>query len=156
VLAGKARRNSQGRAVFARICQQCHVLFGVGGQVGPDITGANRGDVNYLLENILDPNAVIPNDYRTSTVDTSDGRVITGIVTRQDANALTIVTANEELLIPRREILSVQQGEVSMMPEGLVDPLSTAEFRDLIVYLQSPAQVPMQPAASPAPSPPKP
>src|SRR5206468_11154580 len=81
---------SRGRAVFARTCQQCHTLFDVGGKVGPDITGSNRGDLDYILQNVIDPNAIIPNDYRTSTLETTDDRVITGIVTKQDANTITI------------------------------------------------------------------
>ncbi|HEX4646075.1 MAG TPA: c-type cytochrome, partial [Verrucomicrobiae bacterium] len=59
---------SRGRAVFARTCAQCHTLFGTGGKVGPDLTGSNRGDLDYILENIVDPNAVIPNDYRASNL----------------------------------------------------------------------------------------
>jgi mono/diheme cytochrome c family protein len=54
---------AHGRAVYAKVCQQCHTLYGVGGKVGPDITGANRSDLGYLLENIFDPSAVIPKEY---------------------------------------------------------------------------------------------
>lgn len=133
-----------GRAVFARTCQQCHALFGVGGGVGPDITGSNRGDLDYILHNILDPNAEIPNDYRTSILSTTDERVVSGIVKRQDANAVTMVTANDTVTVPRAEIESLYQSELSMMPEGLVEALSETEVRDLIAYLKSPSQVPMR------------
>jgi putative heme-binding domain-containing protein len=132
-----------GRAVFARVCQQCHSLFETGGKVGPDITGSNRGDLDYILQNILDPNAVIPNDYRTSNLETKDERVITGIVTRQDDNAVTIVTANETLLVPRADVASLTQGDISMMPEGLLQALTGDEVRALVAYLKQPAQVPM-------------
>ena len=54
---------SLGRALFAKTCAKCHTLFGVGGKVGPDITGSNRANLDYLLENILDPSAVIPKEY---------------------------------------------------------------------------------------------
>src|SRR5205823_12754836 len=87
----------RGRLVFSRICQQCHTLFDTGGKVGPDITGSNRRDLDYILQNVIDPNAVIPNDYRTSTLETKDDRVITGIVTRQDDNAVTIVVPGVEI-----------------------------------------------------------
>ncbi len=49
-----------GRAVFARTCQQCHALFGVGGNVGPDLTVSNRTNLDYLLSNIVDPSALWP------------------------------------------------------------------------------------------------
>src|SRR3954467_2245940 len=134
---------SRGRAVFTRTCVQCHTLFDTGGKVGPDITGSNRSDLDYILQNVIDPNAVIPNDYRTSTLETKDDRVITGIVTRQDDNAVTIVIPGETLVISKKDIQSLTQGDVSMMPEGLLEALSELEVRDLITYLRSPAQVPL-------------
>src|SRR5207249_3442514 len=69
-----------GRALFQKTCANCHMLFGVGGKVGPDITGANRQSIDYLLENIFDPSAVIPKEYAATVIELDDGRVITGIV----------------------------------------------------------------------------
>jgi putative heme-binding domain-containing protein len=133
----------RGRAVFARTCQQCHTLFDVGGNVGPDITGSNRADLQYLLENVLDPNAVIPNDYRSSTITMKDDRVITGIVKKDEASSLTVATANETLTLPKSDLDSVRVSEVSMMPEGLLAPLADQEVRDLLYYLSRPGQVPL-------------
>ncbi|MCI0350499.1 MAG: hypothetical protein L0Z53_13820, partial [Acidobacteriales bacterium] len=112
-------------------------------KVGPDITGANRTELNYLLETILDPNAVIPNEYQSSDVETKDGRSITGLVTTQDDNAVTIKTPTEVLTIPRKDIESIRRSELSMMPEGLLEPLSDQEVRDLIYYLGRTGQVPL-------------
>ncbi|MEO6035725.1 MAG: c-type cytochrome [Verrucomicrobiota bacterium] len=137
---------SRGRAVFSKTCQQCHTLFDVGGKVGPDLTGSNRSDLDYILQNMVDPNAVIPNDYRATTLETKDDRVITGIVKSQDDNAVTILTANESITVPRKEIQSLKQNELSMMPEGLLDALAEQDVRDLIYYLSRPGQVPL-PAA---------
>jgi putative heme-binding domain-containing protein len=134
---------SAGRAVFNKICAQCHTLFDSGGKVGPDITGANRTDLNYLLETILDPNAVIPNEYRTTEIETKDGRSLTGIAKQQDDKTVTLQTANEILKVPRNEIASQRQTELSMMPEGLLAPLSDQEVRDLIYYLTRLGQVPL-------------
>lgn len=134
---------SRGRAVFAKTCQQCHTLFDIGGKVGPDLTGSNRGDLNYILENMVDPNAVIPNDYRTSTIETKDDRVLTGIIKQQDDKSITVATANEMLVLPRNEIASTRLSEISMMPEGLLTPLTDQEVRDLIYYLGRPGQVPL-------------
>ena len=97
---------------------------------------------------MIDPNAIIPNDYRTSTLETKDDRVITGIVTKQDENTVTIVVPTETMVISRKDIQSLTQGDVSMMPEGLLAPLSETEVRDLISYLRSPNQVPMFGAAA--------
>lgn len=134
---------SRGRAIFTKTCQQCHTLFDVGGKVGPDLTGSNRADLDYIFQNVVDPNAVIPNDYRTSTVELKDERVITGIIRQQDDKSISIITANESLVLPRNEIKSVQQGEISMMPEGLLAQLADQEVRDLVYYLGRPGQVPL-------------
>ncbi len=133
---------ARGRKVFARVCQQCHTLFDTGGKVGPDLTGSNRGDLEYVLSNVVDPNAVIPNDYRSSTLEMKDDRVITGIVKQQDDKTVTVVTPNETLVLPRGDVKSVQLSELSMMPEGLLAPLTDQEVRDLIYYLGRPGQVP--------------
>ncbi|MSU61496.1 MAG: DUF1080 domain-containing protein [Pedosphaera sp.] len=133
----------RGRVVFVRTCQQCHTLFGTGGAVGPDITGSNRSDLDYILQNIVDPNAVIPNEYRTSSIETKDGRSISGLIKKQDGNSLTVATATETLVLPRADVASVRESELSMMPEGLLAQLADQEVRDLIYYLSRPGQVPL-------------
>jgi putative heme-binding domain-containing protein len=140
----------RGRAVYAKVCQQCHSLFEVGGKVGPDLTGSNRGDLDYVLQNIVDPNAVIPNEYRASTVELKDGRVLTGIVKQGEGGALVVATANETLTVARSEVVEVAQSELSMMPEELLQPLADQEFRDLIYYLARSGQSPMQATADTA------
>jgi putative heme-binding domain-containing protein len=119
------------------------MLYGIGGKVGPDITGSNRSDLDYLLHNILDPNAEIPNDYRTWNLDTKDDRSVSGILARQDATAVTIVTPNETLTIARTDIASLKQSELSMMPEGLLQVLPEDEVRSLIAYLRGKEQAPL-------------
>jgi putative heme-binding domain-containing protein len=134
---------SRGRAVFAKACQQCHVLFDAGGKVGPDLTGSNRGDLDYILQNIVDPNAVIPNDYRAWNLETKDGRSLTGLLKQQDERAVTLVTANETVVLPRKEIESLRESQLSMMPEGLLQTFNDQEVRDLIYYLRGPGQAPL-------------
>ncbi|MCS7023050.1 MAG: DUF1080 domain-containing protein [Gemmataceae bacterium] len=132
-----------GRAVFARVCQQCHVLYGVGGQVGPEITGANRGNLDYLLENIIDPSAVIPKEYAATRIVTHDDRTLIGIIKSENNGLLTIQTERELLTLPVAEVAQRQPSELSMMPEDIVKQLSEWEFRCLIAYLQTTQQVPM-------------
>jgi putative heme-binding domain-containing protein len=137
---------SHGRFLFQQTCSQCHTLYDVGGKVGPDITGSNRHDLKYLLENVVDPNAVIPNDYRTTMIDTTDGRTILGIVKKEDANAVSIQTATELLVVPRPEIKTQRLTPQSMMPEGILDNFAEKDVRDLIAYLRTDKQVPLPPA----------
>ena len=92
---------------------------------------------------MVDPNAVIPNEYRATDIETKDGRSLTGIVKQQDDKSVTLQTANELLIIPKNEIASQRQGQLSMMPEGLLAPLTDQEVRDLIYYLTRVGQVPL-------------
>ncbi len=133
----------RGRAVFARTCAQCHTLFDAGGHVGPDLTGSNRADVSYVLANVVDPSAVIGKDYLLWVLKTRDKRVISGIIKKDDGNALTVQTESDLLTIPRNEITFQKQQPISMMPEGLLAGLKKDEVRDLIAYLGSARQVPV-------------
>ncbi len=132
---------AQGRAIFNKNCAQCHTLFGVGAKLGPDITGANRASLDYLLENILDPSAVIPKEYAATVIEMKDGRTITGIIRAQTPIAITIGTVNDALTLPRKEIDVIITSKVSMMPDDLLKQLKEDEVRALIAYLQSPRQV---------------
>ncbi len=134
---------SLGRAVFAKTCSQCHTLFGAGGKIGPELTGSNRANLEYILSNVLDPSVVMAKEYQPSVIVTADGRVITGIVKQQDDVALTVQTANELVTLPRDEVDEMQTSPLSMMPDDLLKQHSPAEVRSLIAYLAAPAQVPM-------------
>jgi putative membrane-bound dehydrogenase-like protein len=131
-----------GRAVFNKVCAQCHTLYGVGAKVGPEITGANRQDLNYLLENIFDPSAVIPKEYAATKLDLIDGRVVTGIIKEETPSTLTVLTANETLTIPVRDVDLRTPSELSMMPDDLTKQATEPQIRNLIAYLRYTQQVP--------------
>jgi putative heme-binding domain-containing protein len=133
----------QGRAVFERVCASCHRLYGQGGDIGPDLTGGGRADLDYLLENIVDPSAVVSADYRVTSAAMKDGRVLSGILRSQSEQTLTLQTPTEKLTLNRADIEKIQPSLLSLMPDGLLDPLNPAEIRDLIVYLMSSVQVPL-------------
>jgi putative heme-binding domain-containing protein len=129
--------------MFAKTCQQCHTMFGTGGKVGPELTGSNRANLDYLLSNILDPSAVMAKEYMPSVIALADGRVITGIVKSKVGGVLTVQAANEVLLVPEKEIDEMQQSAKSMMPDDILKPLKPEEIRALVAYMASPAQVPL-------------
>jgi putative heme-binding domain-containing protein len=133
----------RGRALFQRTCGQCHKLYGEGGEIGPDITGSNRNNLDYLLTNMLDPNAEIPNDYRTTILRTKDNRVLVGVIRRSEGQSVTIATPAEVVTVAKRDVASIDPQNFSMMPEGLVLALKEDELRDLIAYLRGSRQVPL-------------
>ncbi len=113
------------------------------GKVGPDITGANRADIDYLMVNIVDPSAVIAKDYMVSLVSMKDDDVFTGIVTKEDDSTVSLATESGVQVLQKSDVKEIRRSELSMMPEGLLTPLSRKELVDLVTYLRSPSQVPL-------------
>ncbi len=135
---------SHGRAIFSKTCATCHTLFGTGGNIGPDLTGSQRANLDYVLENVVDPSAVVAKDYLMTVIATTDGRTLTGIIHHEDAKSLTLRTTTGDVILPINEIKHRKTSPISMMPEGLLEALSTEDARDLISYLASPTQVAMK------------
>ncbi|HEX4609670.1 MAG TPA: c-type cytochrome, partial [Urbifossiella sp.] len=141
-----------GRQLFTRHCASCHRLFGEGGDLGPDLTGSQRTNLEYLLENVLDPSAVVPREFRVTNVRLTDGRLVSGVVTADTPEGMTVRTTNQTVVVPRADIEGVQGTSLSIMPEGLFDNLRPEEVRDLVAYLGRPHQVPL-PETAPPPTP---
>ncbi len=131
-----------GRKVFTRTCAPCHQLYGEGGQVGPDLTGSGRASLDYLLENILSPSAVVAADYRMTVVTLTDGSVLNGVVREQTARTITLQSQTERRTVERADIRTLEPSDQSMMPDGLLAALPPNDVRDLIAYLMHPQQVP--------------
>jgi putative heme-binding domain-containing protein len=144
----KKADRGHGRLVFARTCASCHALFGEGGKVGPDLTGSQRANPEYVLSKVLDPNAVVARDYQVTVLTTTAGRTVSGIVKQETDQTVTIQTQNEVIRLPKSDIEERHRSSQSMMPEGLLTPLGNAEVRDLIAYLAGPGQVPLPPGKS--------
>jgi putative membrane-bound dehydrogenase-like protein len=130
-----------GRVLFDRHCATCHKLFGEGNAIGPELTGAQRMNLDYVLENIVNPNAIVPGEYKMKTAVLASGRVVTGVVVQETAELVTMQTPTERLTVPRSEIEALRDSHQSLMPEGLLEGLRAEEVRDLIGYLASPRQV---------------
>jgi putative membrane-bound dehydrogenase-like protein len=136
---------AKGRMLFTKTCAACHTLFGEGGKVGPDLTGSQRANPEYVLTKLLDPSAVVAKDYQVSVIETVNGRLITGIVTKDDGKTVTVQMQNELLTLPKGDIQERKQTTQSIMPEGMLDKLTDIEVRDLIAYLAGKDQAPLPP-----------
>ncbi len=137
---------SSGRAIFKKSCAACHRLFDDGGNIGPNITGSQRTNLDYLLQTIIDPSAAVARDYQMQVIATTSGRVITGVVTDETKTAVTLRTVNESIIVPTSEIDERATSPQSLMPDGLLQNLTVEQVRQLVAYLMSPAQVPLPPA----------
>jgi putative heme-binding domain-containing protein len=126
-----------GKQLFAKHCGICHQLHGEGNKVGPDLTSANRQDREALLANIVDPGAVIRREFMNYVLVTDSGLAVSGLLAEQDGATVTILDArNQRITVPRGEIQSLEESEVSLMPERLLEALTPQERRDLFAYIQ--------------------
>jgi putative membrane-bound dehydrogenase-like protein len=129
-----------GKVVFGNTCAKCHKLFGEGGNVGPDLTGYERGNQLYWIENVVDPSAVIREEYLTFVVQTKDGRTLTGIIAEQDRQAVTLRDQEGRTKkISREQIDDLRASPVSLMPEDQLKALTDQQVRDLFAYLTAKA-----------------
>lgn len=127
---------ANGKSVFQRTCASCHTLFGEGGNVGPHLDGSDRQNLYYVLENLIDPSAVLPEDYRMNVLTLEDGRVLSGNITAQTRHTITIAGLNSVEVVPVSKVVKQEQFEQSAMPEGLLQTLRGQEIIDLIAYIQ--------------------
>jgi putative membrane-bound dehydrogenase-like protein len=125
-----------GRAVFNKVCGQCHKIYGEGQEVGPDITRNGRGSFEQILSNVFDPSLVIGADYRAVTVATTDGRVVTGLVVEDSPQRVVLkVQGGKQEIIAREDVAAQRISEVSLMPEGLEKQIKPQEMADLFEFL---------------------
>jgi putative heme-binding domain-containing protein len=130
-----------GVRVYNQLCARCHKLFGSGGELGMDLTNANRADRTYLLTQIVDPSVFIRKEYMSYEVHTRSGRVLFGLMAEQDGASVTLVDGEyRKTRIPRSDIATMEESNVSIMPEGLLEKLTPQQLRDLFAYLQSPSK----------------
>jgi putative heme-binding domain-containing protein len=134
---------SQGRAIYKKRCASCHKLFGDGEKIGPDLTGSGRANIDYALQNIVTPSAVVAAGFQVSVIATVAGRIVTGVVTMESEQVLLVQTDKEQIRLPVSEVDVIRKSNQSLMPENLLKDLTDVQIRNLIGYLASPVQVPI-------------
>jgi putative heme-binding domain-containing protein len=134
---------SHGRRLFTDLkglaCVKCHAVGKEGGAVGPELSSVGaKYPRDELIAAVLYPSAKIASGYEPATLALADGRVVTGIVRGETPDAVEIQDAEAKLLrIKKDEIEERKRSDVSLMPNGLAQGLSTQDFADLIAYLET-------------------
>ena len=134
---------SKGRLVYQQVCGACHIMYGEGGKIGPELTGSNRANLDYFLLNVLAPSYDVPEGYRMVTVTSKDGQVFVGNVVEEDATKVVLNMVGQRTVVAKSDIRSRQTSKISMMPEGLLNPLQDNQILDLIAYMRTEKQVPL-------------
>jgi putative membrane-bound dehydrogenase-like protein len=129
---------SRGRELFRARCAACHAFGGQGSFLGPELASAKVAGKEKLLLAILEPNAIQKPGYTPSAVQTKPGELLLGVVRDENLKTLTLRQPNgKEAVWPRDNIEYVQPQPWSLMPDGLVQGLSTQDVADLLDYLMT-------------------
>lgn len=139
----KDRDFENGQKMFAATrCVICHRFGGDGGATGPDLTQlAGRFNLNDLTEAMMVPSKVISDQYKASTIVTTDGKSVSGRILSENDDLIAILTSPEDPTkiteIQKSDIEEIQASTVSIMPADLLKPLNQDEVLDLLAYLLS-------------------
>jgi putative heme-binding domain-containing protein len=129
---------ARGKPIFKDNCAVCHKLFDDGETIGPELTGADRGNLDFLLNSLIDPSSQVRKEYQAATVALRDGRILSGLIVDDNDRSLTLVDSNRQKTVVVRDMVEdVKPSDHSLMPEGLLDKLTEPQIRDLFRYLQS-------------------
>ncbi len=138
VIASGSGNPYNGKALYLQSCGKCHVLYGEGGDIGPDLTSYQRGDLRLILLSVVNPSAEVREGFETHLALMADGRIATGFLADQDDRVMILRDADgNNQILPRPEIEEVRQVPQSVMPTGLLEGLDDQQVRDLFAYLRS-------------------
>ncbi|MDB6140264.1 MAG: putative heme-binding protein [Verrucomicrobiaceae bacterium] len=136
VLRGGTGDAAKGKALFTQRCAICHKLFGEGSVIGPELTGYERGNLDFWMTAVLTPSIEIREGYGLYVVKLKNGQILSGIMAGQDAKGITLRdVANQLTPVKQSDILSLEASPISVMPQGLLTGISDTDLRDLFAYL---------------------
>jgi putative heme-binding domain-containing protein len=137
VIADGSGNPYAGESIYEQQCAACHKLFHKGGNVGPDLTPYQRGNLDTLLTSVVQPSAEIREGFEQVMLLTVDGRILTGFLTDQDSQVTTLRgKAGEDIRVERDDIESIEPVGRSLMPDGLLNELTDQQLRDFFAYLR--------------------
>ena len=137
-----AANPAAGRKIFEKTCASCHKLYGAGSDIGPDLTGSNRANLDYILLNSVDPSYDVPEGYRMVLIETVEGLVLNGVVAEENAQSVTLKTVQQpRVVVLKEDIVDRQISPKSIMPDGQLEALKKDELINLIRYLKTTEQV---------------
>jgi len=131
-----------GKALFTKHCAVCHTFFNEGGKTGPNLTGYERTNTNFLALAIADPSAGIREEFTQFQIATIDGRILTGLIDQQTPTTVSLRGANNQVtLIPRDQIEILQAMTTSLMPDDLTSKLTDEEVHAILKYVMNPTPI---------------
>ena len=129
---------AKGRELFVETCAPCHRVGDVGKSFAPNLDGIGSRGLDRVLEDVLAPNRNVDVAFRATTIVTTKGRVLTGLLRPSDGARLLLVDGEgKELSIPEDDVASKTPSTFSPMPANLGETFGDDQLRDLLAYLLS-------------------
>ncbi|TDU80993.1 putative membrane-bound dehydrogenase-like protein [Prosthecobacter fusiformis] len=126
----------KGKLQFAGRCAICHKLFGEGNIIGPELTGYDRTNADFWLDNIFNPSLEIREGFGNYIVKLKNGQMLTGIMDAQDASGIVLKDiAGNKIPVKQAEIEKLEASPISLMPEALTTGMTDADLKDFFAYL---------------------
>ena len=127
-----------GKQLFVKTCAACHQIANEGGKVAPNLDGIGIRGADRLIEDVLDPNRNVDANFRATRFETTDGRVITGLLRQTDGDVYVIADQEgKEIRLPKGVVDKQTLLATSPMPADVAEKLKESEFYDLLGYLLS-------------------
>ncbi|MBD3629068.1 PVC-type heme-binding CxxCH protein [Cyclobacterium sp.] len=129
-----------GKQLFVSKCGSCHRLGEGGGDIGPDLSGYDRTNLDYWLLHTINPNADIREGYETMKLTLKDGRIVVGKLVKDEGGIKYLVPpmGGKGEFISDADIRDIQLNQTSIMPERLFEGLQEDQVRDLLAYILKP------------------
>ncbi len=126
----------KGKLQFTARCSVCHSLFGEGGKIGPELTGYDRTNADFWLDNLFTPSLEIREGFGAYIVKTKGGQILSGLMDAQDTNGIVIKDmAGNKTAIKQTDIDKLEASPISLMPEGLTTGMSDTDLKNFFAYL---------------------
>ncbi len=134
---------TRGMTAFVKArCNQCHVVAGHGVNLGPDLAESiKKLKGEELLRQIVEPSSKIHEDFQNYQFATTEGRVVTGVIVKEDKTtyhiATNLLTPNTLTTIRKQDVEEKVASKVSPMPTGLLNVLTKDEILDLHAFVEA-------------------
>ncbi|GAA5138037.1 hypothetical protein GCM10023213_16040 [Prosthecobacter algae] len=127
----------KGQQVFAMICITCHKHGDLGVEVGPPLSDVKAKPPEALLSDILDPNRMVEARWCAYTIETQDGRALSGLISAESADSVTLkMMGGLSETIQRSQIKKMVSTDKSLMPPGLEGAINKEQMADLLAFLR--------------------
>jgi putative heme-binding domain-containing protein len=91
-----------------------------------------------MLLSIINPSAEIREGFENYSVETKDGRSLSGFLAEQDNQRIVFRGLDgQNTTMSRADLVELKAAGLSLMPEGILDGFDDQQARDLFAYLRS-------------------